>query len=267
MAEKVIEQHFGRKQPVQQSAVDTFRAQNGEDRWLDEFFGHKRNGFFVEVGAFDGVNLSNTYHFEQIGWKGVLIEPDPDKAALCRSNRPGSRTYQCAAAGSTQISEVTFFRVEAGEVYSTTRLTREHARRIDHMGLASVPMSVPARTLDAILEEAGAAAIDFVSIDVEGAEMEVLRGFDIRRWKPAVVVVESNTKFRLPEVRDYFTSRGYAFRCSIDVNDFYLRVEPGPVPARAIDAVCYAWRRVNRRISRLAHNIRRSWNKRRGRKL
>lgn len=252
---------------MQQSLTDTFHAQNGEDRWLDNFFGHKRNGFFVEVGAFDGINLSNSYHFEQIGWTGVLIEPDPDKAALCRSSRPGSKTYQCAAAASPEISEVTFFRVESGEVYSTTKLTSDHARRIDHMGLASKPISVPARTLDTILEEAGAPAIDFVSIDVEGAETEVLRGFDIRRWKPAIVVIESNSKLRLPEVRDYFTSNGYAFRCSIDVNDFYLRVDPAPVPAWAIDAVCYAWRRVTRRISRLARNIRRSWNKRRGKKI
>ena len=252
---------------MQQSLKDTFRAQNGEDRWLDNFFGHKRSGFFVEVGAFDGINLSNSYHFEQIGWTGVLIEPDPDKAALCRSSRPGSKTYQCAAAASPEISEVTFFRVESGEVYSTTKLTSDHARRIDHMGLASKPISVPARTLDTVLEEAGAPAIDFVSIDVEGAETEVLRGFDIRRWKPAIVVIESNSKLRLPEVRDYFTSNGYAFRCSIDVNDFYLRVGPAPVPAWAIDAVCYAWRRVTRRISRLAHNIRRSWNKRRGKKI
>ncbi len=196
----------------------------------------------------------------------MLIEPDPDKAALCRANRPGSRSYQCAAAASPDIREVTFFRVESGGVYSTTKLTSDHARRIDHMGLASVPISVPARTLDSILQEVGAPAIDFVSIDVEGAETEVLRGFDIRRWKPAVVVIESNSKLRLPEVRDYFTSNGYAFRCSIDVNDIYLRVNPGPVPPWALDAACYAWRRANRRVSRLAHNIRRAWNKRRGRR-
>lgn len=267
MWEKANEQRFERKHPVQQSLKDTFRAQNGEDRWLDNFFEHKRNGFFVEVGAFDGINLSNSYHFEQIGWTGVLIEPDPDKAALCRSNRPGSRTYQCAAAGSPEISEVTFFRVESGEVYSTTKLTGDHARRIDQMALASMPISVPARTLDAILQEVGAPVVDFVSIDVEGAEMEVLRGFDIRRWRPAIVVIESNSKLRLREVRDYFTSNGYAFRCSIDVNDFYLCVDPGPVPAWTIDAAYYAWRRVNRRICRLAHNIRRSWSKRRGRKI
>ena len=242
---------------------ETFHAQNGEDRWLDAFFAHKRDGYFVEVGAFDGVNLSNSYHFEQIGWRGVLVEPDPDKAVLCRANRPASKTYQCAAAGSPETTEITFYRVEAGEVYSTTQLSSAHARRIDQMGLAPKPISVPAKTLDAILQDAGARTIDFVSIDVEGAEMEVLRGFDIRKWRPAVVLIESNTKLRLPQVRDYFTSNGYAFRCSIDVNDFYVRADASSIPAWAIDALHYARRRVDRRIARLAHNIRRAWNKRR----
>ena len=47
---------------------NSFHAQNGEDRWLDAYFGAKRSGFFVEIGAFDGYNLSNTFHFEQLGW-------------------------------------------------------------------------------------------------------------------------------------------------------------------------------------------------------
>ena len=76
----------------------TYRAQNGEDRWLDAYFGGKRGGFYVEVGAYDGRHLSNTYHFEQIGWSGVLVEPDALMAAQCRLNRrrscPASRPSQ-----------------------------------------------------------------------------------------------------------------------------------------------------------------------------
>src|SRR4029077_1746907 len=60
--------------------TESYRSQNGEDRWLEAHFGGKRSGFFVEVGAYDGVNLSNTYHFEQTGWTGVLVEPDPEMA-------------------------------------------------------------------------------------------------------------------------------------------------------------------------------------------
>ena len=245
-------------------AATTYRAQNGEDRWLADYFGHKSQGFFVEVGAYDGVNLSNTYHFERIGWAGVLVEPDPDKAAHCRAHRPGSKTHQCAAVGSAEVGEIAFYRVADGEVFSTTAPRDQYDQRIANMGLASAPMRVPARTLDAILEEAGAHGVDFVSIDVEGAETEVLRGFDIRRWRPAVVVVESNAKFRLPEVRDYFVAHGYAYHHSIDVNDFYLRADSGILPVALRDALRYARHRFVRRLVRIARNLRRSWRKRFG---
>lgn len=249
---------------TQAPGSSTFRAQNGEDRWLDDFFSHKTKGYFVEVGAYDGVNLSNTFHFEQIGWKGVLVEPDPAKAESCRSHRPGSKVYQCAAVGSPETKEITFFQVDAGEVFSTTTLSDDHARRIAGMGLAPEPMRVRAMTLNSILEDAGATTLDFVSIDVEGGETEVLRGFDIGRWKPAVVVVESNAKNRLPEVRRYFVRHGYAYRHSIDVNDFYVRTGQGPAIAGLLDALAYVRHRVRRRIARIAHNLRRSWKKRFG---
>lgn len=239
---------------------DTFRAQNCEDRWLNAFFKHKQNGFFVDVGAYDGVNLSNSYHFEQIGWTGVLVEPDPHQAALCRASRPRSHTYQCAAVGSTELKEITYTKVTSG-VYSTTMLTDDHAARIANMGLTSTSIQVPAQTLDSMLEEAHAPELDFVSIDVEGAEMDVLHGFDIRRWKPRIVVIESNSKVRLPAIRDYFVRHGYAYRHSIDVNDFYQRIDAGPVSVRMIDMLLYALHRVDRRMARLAHNFHRAWNK------
>ncbi len=242
----------------------TFRAQNGEDRWLDDFFAHKTTGYFVEVGAYDGVHLSNTYHFEQIGWCGVLVEPDPEKAAACRASRLRSKVYQCAAVGSTDLLEVTFHQVIAGEVFSTATLTDDHARRIASMGLQPVAMRVPARTLDAILEDAGATKVDFVSIDVEGGELDVLRGFAINRWQPAVVVIESNAKARSPHIRHYFVSHGYAYRHSIDVNDFYVRSGRGPAMTSIIDAARYTLHRGRRRLRRLLHNLRRSWEKRFG---
>lgn len=242
------------------AAADTFRSQNGEDRWLDAFFGHKRRGYYVDVGAYDGVDLSNSYHFEQIGWTGVLVEPDPERAAHCRASRPRSHCLHCAAVGSRGIQEITFHMVRAAGVYSTTWLTAEHARRLAAMGCTAEPIRVPARTLDSILEEVGAAAIDFVSIDVEGAELDVLRGFDIARWRPAVVVIESNSRTRPRAIREYFVRHGYAYRHSIDVNDFYVRAAHGATAA-ATDRLNYARHRLKRRLARLAGNIRRAWRK------
>ena len=238
--------------------VGSYRSQNGEDRWLEAHFGGKRSGFFVEVGAYDGVNLSNTYHFEQSGWTGVLVEPDPEMAERCRRERPRSMTFQCAAGES--VGEISFFKVAGGEEYSTTSLSAAHRERLDRMGLSWREVRVAVRTLDSILEEARATRVDFVSIDVEGAELAVLKGFDIVRWKPAVVIVETNTARRHPAIRRYFVAHGYAYHQSIDVNDFYLPVPRGAV-ASVVDATRYLKHRVSRRMSRTRQLALRAWRK------
>ncbi len=242
------------------TATNTFRAQNGEDRWLDTYFGHNRNGFFVDIGAYNGVDLSNSYHFEQIGWTGVLVEPDPEHAAHCHAARPRSHSFHCAAVSSSEINEITFHRVQSAGVYSTTNLTPEHAQRLSGMGCALKPITVPARTLDSILEEIRTTMVDFVSIDVEGAELDVLQGFDIERWKPTIVVIESNSKSRPSAIRDYFVRYGYAYQHSIDVNDFYLRVGEGAATATR-DALNYSRHQIRRRFTRLGQNLRRAWYK------
>lgn len=249
--------------PISHLKGSTFRAQNGEDRWLHDFFGGKSTGYFVDVGAYDGVDLSNSYHFEQIGWTGILVEPDPDRARACAASRPHSKTFQCAAVDSAETGEICFHRAAAG-VYSTTNLTPDHERRLAGMGMATEEIRVPARTLDSMLIEAGATQVDFVSIDVEGAELAVLRGFDIDRWSPQVVIVESNTKHRAKEIRDYFVAHGYAYCDTIDVNDFYCRAETGRLGVWLLDRVRYSRHRVQRRVSRIAGNLRRSWRKRFG---
>ncbi|MGH8673011.1 MAG: FkbM family methyltransferase [Burkholderiales bacterium] len=242
-------------------AGGSYRSQNGEDRWLDAHFGYKRGGFFVEVGAYDGVNLSNTYHFEQNGWTGILVEPDPDMAERCRRERPRSRTFECAVGGPGSDGEITFFQVTGGEAYSTTSLTDAHRERVTRLGLSWREVRVAVRTLDSILEEALASRIDFVSIDVEGGETAVLRGFDIRRWKPGVVIVETNTRTRDSAVRRYFVANRYAYHHSIDVNDFYLPVDAGTAVASVLDGARYLRHRAERRIARSRELALRAWRK------
>jgi FkbM family methyltransferase len=241
--------------------AQTYRAQNGEDRWLEAYFASKRDGFYVEVGAYDGSHLSNTFHFEQIGWTGVLVEPDPVMAAQCRRDRPGSRTYACAVVGPGVGGEIVFFRVAQGQVYSTSDLSPSHRERLHKMGLQWEEIRVPARTLDSILAEVAPRRIDFVSIDVEGGELQVLGGFDLRRWQPAIVIVETNARRRDPAIRDYFVARGYAYRHSIDVNDFYAPQAQGAIAVRLVDGVRYLRHRIRRRLARLGQLARRAWRK------
>lgn len=228
----------------------TYQAQHGEDAWLERYFNGKKDGFFVEVGAYDGVVLSNTYFFESIGWTGVLIEPDAAKAAKCRANRPGSRVFECAAVASPAVNEITFYSVAGGEVYSTMNMTPAHQKRLKEYDLGYSETRVAAMTLDAVLTAAGAQQIDFVTIDVEEGEIDVLRGFDIERWKPAVVIIETAHRFRSADVRRYFTRHGYVFRDSLGVNDIYVPFPGSRKLAPIADALWYVVRQGGRKIRR-----------------
>jgi FkbM family methyltransferase len=226
----------------------SYQAQHGEDRWLEAFFKGRTSGFFVEVGAYDGIVLSNTYFFETVGWIGVLVEPDPIKAARCRETRPKSRVFECAAVASGSPPEVTFYRVDRGQVYSTINMTEEHRRRLARDGLAFHETRVRAMTLDAILESAGATEVDFVTIDVEEGEFDVLNGFDILRWRPKAVMIETNARFRKPEIRNYFVKHGYVFRDSVGVNDIYVPFGRHLPLTAIVDGASYVFRHPLRKI-------------------
>lgn len=148
------------------------------------FFGGVQ-GYFVEVGANEPRLRSQTWHLEQAGWTGVLVEPQPD---LVRELR-GARTAKvfAVACSSPENANRTLPLHVAGPLSS-----------LDRAGMApgaapQAVIEVPIRTLDSLLEEAQAPErFEFLSIDVEGHEIEVLRGFSLARWQPRLVMIEDH---------------------------------------------------------------------------
>ena len=234
-----------------------YQSQHGEDRWLEHYFKGRREGGFVEVGAYDGIVLSNTFFLETVGWRGILVEPHPEKAARCRENRPLARVFECAAVGPGGASVVTFDVVDGGEVYSTSAMSAEHAARLRSYGLRSRQIEVRAQTLDSILEEAQLPRLDYASIDVEGAELEVLRGFDLRRWRPSVVMIEVNDRIRKRAIRDVFVSSGYVYLRRIGINEVYVPLTHFKSLARAVDGVRYTAALLWRACARVTRLFRR----------
>lgn len=155
-----------------------------EARLVREFFGG-RPGFFVEVGANDPELISQSWHLEQIGWRGVLIEPLPDYAERLRKTRQ-AKVYELASTSPELAGRPLMLHV-AGPLSAI-----DPAR----MASGAVPeqtIAVATRTLDDVLRDAGAPRpLDFVSIDVEGHELEVLRGFDLAYWQPRLVLLEDH---------------------------------------------------------------------------
>ena len=224
-----------------------------EQALVREFFARAGHGFFVEVGANRPQQESQTWHLEQLGWTGILIEPQPDLAQELRSAR--SATVFESACSSRQNAGRRMRLYVAGALSSLDR---------DHMAPGASPervIEVPARTLDDILAEAGApVGFDLLSIDVEGHELDVLDGFDIARWRPRLILLEDHVgnliKHRLLRAAGYRLIR----RC--ENNGWYV-----PANAMATVALPERWEILRKYYLGLPFRIARDASRRFRRRL
>ncbi len=212
----------------------SYHSQFREDRILDFVFRDKRTGTCVEVGAHDGITGSNTYHFEMIGWKCVLVEPVPEMCERMRGFRTGT-IVNCAA--SSEPGEAVFHVSDSVESWSALRLTKPQEDRIASGEATVREITVSKRTLDDILAGAGVEETDFVSIDVEGHELEVLKGFSLDRFNPRILIVEDNFYETGTSVREHLENSGYVNFLRTGVNDWYGRKADPITGSESVEAL------------------------------
>ncbi len=196
-----------------------YTAQYGEDRLLERLFRDRTCGCCIEVGAHDGIVGSATLLFERRGWTTVLVEPNPDLCEEIRRRRTG-RLFACAAGAAPGQALLTIPAVS--DTLSTLTTGRNWHLR-DGTDPASSTVEVEVRTLDHMLSEAGVTAVDFATIDVEGFELEVLRGFDLDRWRPRVLILEDNDSGTNDAVPRYMRRAGYVRFLNTGCNDWFAR--------------------------------------------
>lgn len=181
-------------------------------RLVAAFFGDIK-GYFVEVGANEPRVRSQTWHLEQTGWTGVLVEPQPELARELRAMRM-AEVFAVACSSPDNAGRTLPLHV-AGPLSSLDR------SQMAPGASPEVVIEVPIRTLDSVLEEAGAPEkFDFLSIDVEGHELEVLSGFDIARWQPRLILLEDHVA-DLSKHR-YLTGAGYRIVRRYENNGWYV---------------------------------------------
>lgn len=195
-------------------------AQLGQDLWVLERTGHKRGGFFVEFGATDGVLLSNTLMLERhFGWTGICAEPNPDYFAALRRNRRCITSDAC-------IGPATGARVEfvLADEFGTIR---EYLGSDGHLATRD-PFLRAGRTVtlttvslhDFLVAHGAPQEIDYLSIDTEGSEYDILSAFPFERWRIRLLTVEHNFTPARERIFALLTSKGYR-RTEAKWDDWY----------------------------------------------
>jgi len=185
------------------------KAQLFQDLWVLWETRLKRKGYFVEFGAMDGVRLSNTWLLEnEFEWSGVVAEPNPDFAQALAANRSCYKSTKCVHWHSGEM--VPFRIVDKAELSRLGSI--DPADRQESSGLRShyKEVSIPSISLHDLLVEARAPSeIDYLSIDTEGSEYEILRGFDFGRWRIKLISVEHNKTPKRGMIFELLKRAGY----------------------------------------------------------
>lgn len=203
----------------------TFYGQHDEDKYMNSFFNYGYTGVCVEVGAYDGRSLSNTYHFEQNGWKCLCIEPISESYEKCKMIRENCVNC-CISEDDNVEKEFTIFNIQnnnecaISSLQPDIRLISSHKHLINNVRR----VNVISRRLSSLLDELNfPTEIDFISIDTENTELDVLKSIDFSKYNIRFFIVENN--YNEPFCENFLVNFGYRKINRIAVNDFYAKVE------------------------------------------
>jgi len=202
--------------------MDLSYAQHLEDFHLASVFSEQAEGFYIDVGAGHPVADNVSCWFYQRGWRGIVVEPQPRLADLYASIRPRDIS-ECCVLGAAE-GEVDFHDVERLHGFST--IVPEFAESATGFGARYHTRKVPMKTLAGICRDHGVPRIDFLKVDVEGAEAAVLAGGDWTHYRPRVVVCEALAPGSMAENwldwEPFLLERDYEFVLFDGLNRFYV---------------------------------------------
>lgn len=204
-------------------------AQAGEDMIVDFVF--RAVGVdkptYLDIGAHHPTHLSNTHFFYARGCRGVNVEPDPDLFQAFVATRPEDVNLNVGVGEATDT--ILPFHVMSTRTLNT--FSKEEAQRYCETGMHSIErvIDVPVRGInDIIAKHFGGVAPDFVSIDVEGLDVEIVRSIDLAMYRPAVICVETLTfsetrqEEKVPEIAEYLGSQGYMSYADTYINTIFV---------------------------------------------
>lgn len=214
------------------TSVPLSYAQNLEDYHLSLAFAGQPTGTYIDIGGGHPVAGSVSFWFYERGWQGIVVEPQEALASLHRQVRPRD-TVVTSLIGRENGSANLFV---VARLHALTTTVEAYADNAKNYGAAVRSMAVPAITLAELCASHGVATIDFLKIDVEGAEADVIAGGDWRRYRPKVVLVEAIKPLSGEPAWDAWEgmllAQGYRFVLFDTLNRFYVAEEHPDILAR-----------------------------------
>jgi FkbM family methyltransferase len=186
-------------------------SQLGQDLEVLKVYNNKRHGFFVEIGASDGIQLSNTYLLESdYQWNGICVEPIPMKFELLCKNRPNSKCWSNAVYNQSDI-QVEFDICNYSDLLSGISDNIDcHKPTVDQNKTQIITTTI---TLNDLLNKSNSPQfIDYLSLDTEGSELEILKSVDFQKYTFGLIDVEHNfIEPRRSHIKELLTSNGYHY--------------------------------------------------------
>jgi FkbM family methyltransferase len=199
-------------------------SQLGQDLEVVSFYDEKKDGYFIEIGASDGIYLSNTYLLEiQYNWKGICVEPIPEKYIKLIENRPNSICYDNAIYHSSDII-MDFDIANNFDVLSGISIYLgdvEHLKKEIDKNKSTI--KVKTLSLNDLLEQSNAPTfIEYLSLDTEGSEYEILKPFNFKKYTFGLIHVEHNyVEPRRSNIRNLLVSNNYVYIGENEFDDMY----------------------------------------------
>lgn len=211
-------------------------SQIEQERWVFAMCNGRRDGRFAEIGAFDGVLHSNSYFLEtKHGWQGVCVEPNPALFARLSENR----SALCLERAVYRESGQTLSFIPSQEIGTLAEFAGSDRYADDRARAAAAHGLIQVETISfaeiAMMGDFAETGFDYVSLDTEGSELEILRSIDLARHRIALFTVEHNfVEPRREEMRVLLAEAGYE-RLNVGFDDWYWH--PALLTERNLGAV------------------------------